>query len=102
MSLITEHDVLDQKLRAQAKSWKSRAENTLILLNTAKDTIARLRALNARLVEDAERLAFWAREFYARHELEDNNTDMEIVADVSSHRALMAEINEPNCTMEDK
>ena len=64
--------------------------------------LARLRALNARLVEDAERLAFWAREFYARHELEDNNTDMEIVADVSSHRALMAEINEPNCTMEDK
>ena len=109
MSLITEHDVLDQKLRAQAKSWKSRAENALILLNTANNTIARLRSLNSRLVADAERLAVtlsdeeccrphgkWL-DLHADHD--EHSSDCPLVL----HRQLMAEINgEPNCTMEEK
>ena len=71
--------------------------------------LARLRALNARLIEDAERLAVtlsdeeccrphgkWL-DLHADHD--EHSSDCPLVL----HRQLMAEINgEPNCTMEEK
>lgn len=85
-------------------SWKEDAQNRLLEINKLEEKMHTLLSLNARLVEDAERMADWAREFYACHEMEDHNFDVEIITDISAHRALMAEINgdsEPNCTMVD-